>query len=66
MAAINVAIGSRWAPGPVERRDSSTGQYESVNGRMHSQDELDIQRALLRKTKPKPPAFWLRGLFSRG
>lgn len=57
---MTAGISTRWKPGHVERRDSSTGRYECVNGRMHSQDEIDIQRALLRKTTPTPRAFWLR------
>jgi hypothetical protein len=40
-------IGSRWIPGPIERRDSSTGFYELVNSPMTSAAELAVQRALL-------------------
>lgn len=57
---MSTGIGIRWKPGHVERRDTSTGRYESINSLMTSRDELDIQRALLRKTTPTPRAFWLR------
>lgn len=57
---MSAVIGSRWLPGHVERRDTSTGFYEQINSPMTSRAELDIQRALLRKTKPTPRAFWAR------
>lgn len=43
-----VAIGSRWRPGHIERRESDSGFYESVNSPMHSYAEVSVQRALLR------------------
>lgn len=63
---MTAGIGTRWKPGHVERRDTSTGRYESINSLMTSRDELDIQRALLRKTEPTQCAAWMRGLFTRG
>ena len=47
-ASKGVAIGSRWRPGHIERRESDSGFYESVNSPMHSYAEVSVQRALLR------------------
>lgn len=49
----SVLIGSRWRPGPLERRDTEIGSYEAVNSRMDSRAELDVQRALLSTVRSK-------------
>ena len=47
-----VQVGRRWQPGPIERRDTSIGFYESINPIALSQAELKVQRALLKPIKP--------------
>ena len=49
---MSATIGSRWRPGHVERRDTETGLYESINSRIDSATELMVQSALL-STVPK-------------
>lgn len=65
-------ISTRWKPGHVERRDTGTGRYESVNSRIEMPCEINIQRVLLGPDEPEQisifsnAAAWLRGLFTRG
>jgi hypothetical protein len=55
-SARGVHIGSRWTPGPIERRDTSTGFFEAVNSHAHSQTDILVQRALLRPLRAKQVA----------
>lgn len=43
-----IVLGSRWSPGSIERRDTSTGFFEAINPPIIGHAETRIQRALLK------------------
>jgi hypothetical protein len=47
-------LSSRWEPGHVVRRDTSTGLFEEINSPMYDNTEIKVQRALLARPPTRP------------